>query len=579
MKLKLLMALLLILPIVYADSGSMKILAVSEQNGTYEGRLADLYLAVSPGYGRVYIESQPLSQLDLQFSTRLARDVACDYTEVDCEDYDFFYTIKASSSIVGGPSAGAAATILTTALLSNEVIDNETTITGTINSGGVIGPVGRIKDKIDSASIGKIKKVLIPYGSIEEGVDLIEYGRNKGIEVIEVSDLDDALYHFTGQEKIYAQNISINPKYQTIMRSVAEGMCNQSMNTLKKTLNYIYKEGKAIPDPALEIERSASEFYMKGQTFMDKEKYYSGASQCFGSNVRYREFEYLVKEYGKEEILAISNSTSGYLNELDEQINKESKKYLSDLEAYMIIKERIMDAEKNIQEALKTGSLNALSYAVERANSAFMWSKFFDMNEKKIKLANLETSCLNRLTEVNELHSYVSLFLPNVLGGVDEDIELIRKYIDNKDYELCLFKASKTKADINVILSSIGVSENQIDSLLKRKITAAKKVIIKENSKSVFPILGYSYYEYANSLKDTERYLSLVYSEYGLELSNLDVYFKDGRFSFSLPSFNFGGMDTRAVSFLFAGILVGIVITLFVSRKRKRKKFKGIIKF
>ena len=574
-KLCLVVILLFSLSVVYADSGSIKLLAISETGGNYTGSLADLYLAISSGIGRVYIESYPLSKLDTQFSTRLARDVACEFSDVDCSKYDFFYTIKAGSSIVGGPSAGAAATVLTVSLLNNMEIDNQTAITGTINSGGIIGPVGGIKEKIDAAHLSGVKKMLVPYGSDEE---LIEYGKNKSVEVIEVSDLDEALFYFTGESRTYAQNISIDPSYNEIMKEIATIMCNNTMAMLEKTLNYVYEEGEIIPDELLELELGASDLYTRGQLFFDDGKYYSAASQCFGANVRYREFEYELKNVDKEGILKIANSLSVYLSELDEEISKGGIRYLSDLEAYMIIKERIVDAERNINEAIEDESLTALSYAVERSNSAFMWSKFFGLKDKKIRLdkEKLKTSCQEKLTEVSELYRYGNILLPNVFENARNDIETVDGYFKNGDYELCLFKASKTKADINVILSGAGTQEEQIDALLRGKINAAKKVIIRENEKGIFPILGYSYYEYAGSLEESDKFLSLVYAEYGLELSNLDIYFKGDSFKLPKISINFDQFDQKAIIFLILGVLVGAGVTVLLYKKRR--KFKGAIK-
>ena len=73
--------------------------------------------------------------------------------------YDFFYTIRANSNIVGGPSAGAAITVLTVSVLEDLPLNKKASITGTINTGGIIGPVGSVLPKIDSASKSGIKKI------------------------------------------------------------------------------------------------------------------------------------------------------------------------------------------------------------------------------------------------------------------------------------------------------------------------------------------------------------------------------------------------------------------------------------
>ncbi|MDO8095097.1 MAG: hypothetical protein Q6360_16590, partial [Candidatus Brocadiales bacterium] len=102
-----------LISVAYAQTGHMKLLAVSETKEGYSGITADLYLKVEPGSGKVFIESFPLTKMDTQISTRFAKETACYELEMDCDKYDFFYTVNADTALIGGPSAGAAAAVLT----------------------------------------------------------------------------------------------------------------------------------------------------------------------------------------------------------------------------------------------------------------------------------------------------------------------------------------------------------------------------------------------------------------------------------------------------------------------------------
>src|SRR3989338_8720046 len=155
---------LFLAPVVYAEQGHMRLLAVSDTAKGQVGGIADLYLETKPGTGRVFLETFPLTMVDTQISTRLAKEMACGFAEYDCTKLDFFYTITADSSIVAGPSAGAAISVLTFSVLKGIDIDEKTAITGTINSGGLIGPVGGLKAKIEAAEMNGFTKVLIPIG-------------------------------------------------------------------------------------------------------------------------------------------------------------------------------------------------------------------------------------------------------------------------------------------------------------------------------------------------------------------------------------------------------------------------------
>jgi len=128
------------------DTRHLSLLAVQEgPNGTYVGSTADLYLEIKDGSGRVFLDTSPLTKIDTQISTRYAKEIACSYFDLDCDKYDFIYTIRAQSSIIGGPSAGAAIAALTTVAVMDIDYDETVAISGTINSGGIVGQVGGLK--------------------------------------------------------------------------------------------------------------------------------------------------------------------------------------------------------------------------------------------------------------------------------------------------------------------------------------------------------------------------------------------------------------------------------------------------
>jgi len=322
MKLKLLIIFLLLIPIASAQ-GHIKLLAVKETPDGYEGSLADLYLDIKPGSGRVFLDTFPLTKLDTQMSTRFAKEIACDYLNLDCSNYDFFYTITADSSIIGGPSAGSSITLLTIAVLEKNKIDEEVVVSGTINSGGLIGPVGGLKEKITAAAETNIKKVLIPKGerfvkdvpskktviitpkdlfNITEKIndtnitiDLFEYGQDLGLEVVEVSTVDDLIYEFTGIKPEKTEiNLTVNEEYKETMKGLAIELCNRS----KK----LQKEIKSPNNQTKSIIELAENLTMKGKTAFENKNYYASASYCFGSNVKFTNAIFEIKNLTVEEI-------------------------------------------------------------------------------------------------------------------------------------------------------------------------------------------------------------------------------------------------------------------------------------
>ena len=150
--------LILLCSAVSAADRSLVLLTVSETGDTKIGGTANLDLEKKPGSGRIFIDSFPLTKLDTQISTRFANEIACQQLEKNCNRYDFFYTIRADTSIVGGPSAGLGIALLTGASLLNLDPITDVTVTGTINSGGIVGPVGGMYQKVYAAQEKKYQE-------------------------------------------------------------------------------------------------------------------------------------------------------------------------------------------------------------------------------------------------------------------------------------------------------------------------------------------------------------------------------------------------------------------------------------
>ena len=87
--------------------------------------------------------------------------------------------------------------------------------------------------------------------------------------------------------------------------------------------------------------------------------------------------------------------------------------------------------------------------------------------------------------------------------------------------------------------------------------------------------MGYSYYEYANSLKDNDIFSALLYSEYALELGNLDIYFKesDGK-NKNITINRILSIDKKLVGAFVIGMLIGAIGAFLVRRRDKKVKIK-----
>ncbi|HJN57243.1 MAG: S16 family serine protease [Candidatus Woesearchaeota archaeon] len=590
--------LLLLIPTVNAQRGNMKLLAVSETNNGYKGGVADLFLEIKPGSGRVFLETFPLTKVDTQISTRFAKEIACDFAEADCEKFDFFYTITAGSSIIAGPSAGAAISVLTFSLIKDIDYDKNIAITGTINSGGLIGPVGGIKAKIEAADRIGLKKVLIPLGeliaaetitgndaankstnpSINESFDLEEIRKELDMDIIEVSTLDEAIFEFTGKRfRQKKADLTISPDYKDTMKMLAIQLCSRSTKLKNKISDF-----PAAGNRTEQIQKNAFNLSEKGKDSFNDGTYYSAASYCFGANVEFNYLDLLAQNLTEKEITEKVQELKEEIKNFDTEIGNRGIKTITDLESYMVVKERLIEANDFLNLALETitnknTSLHNLAYSIERINSAESWSKFLSNTGKKFDLNSevIKNTCKTKLSEVEERLQYVQLYFPQNLANTRKELEYAYLDLEENNYELCLFKASKAKANVDTILSVFGVSTDNINSIIDQKLNIVERNLVEETEKGIFPILGYSYFEYANSLKNSDPFSALLYSGYALELSNLDIYFKSYN-----GNINFPEIDKKLFVVLISGIILGIIIANIarISKKTTKRKPKRINK-
>ena len=620
------------LPYVSADpfsaAGHITLLAVSENSNNYieSGNTADLYLEIKDGNGKVYLDTFPLSKIDTQLSTRFARDYACHYLDKDCSKLDFFYTIRSDSLIIGGPSAGAAAAVLTIALLDNQKIDQSIAVTGTINSGGIIGPVGSIKAKIAIASANNIKKVLIPQGkryylekeslllaehiaknneninesrnktinkpinytdlNLNISTDLYEYGKEKGIEVKEVLTIDEAMREYTGIDySINLDEITLDPLYVITMNKIAKDLCERYVKLQQNWKSQHESEGSkeniSLYDESILLINRSNIAMSKGQS-------YAAASFCFGANVNLNTLLFNATLQTAERQNHQLEQLFAAVIKAKNDLNKQELETITDLQAYLVVKERLDEAEDIIKKTLDavkaiwtidtankiniTNSLEMesiyynIAFSAERLYSAYLWSSFinhqgrrFDLNEDVIK-----EGCIKKIAETEERLQYLHLTYPYEVTDITIGIKKAYDNLHNDNYKQCLSQALKTKAEIDVILSVSGIDDQNLQELLAVKSNVINQIIAKQQKKDIFPILGYSYYEYSQSLADKDISSALIYAEYAIEFSNIEIYLDDKTITNQRNIFNeirdYLSIDIEMVLVFIIGILAGVFL-------------------
>lgn len=547
----------------------MTLLAVSETEDGLVGGTADLYLEIRPGTGRIFMETFPFTKVDTQMSTRFANEIACDYIDADCDDYDFFYTLRAGSSILAGPSAGSSIAVLTIAALKGWEVDDSLAVTGTINSGGFIGPVGGLEEKVEAASREGLQGVLVPFGeslSRERNRSVLPENATyqPNITVTEVATLDEAVEAFTGRQVKEDRAISLDNSYSETMRGLASILCDRTAS-LKTSLNETA--------PAINASRLSQAVNLTGQgeQAFANATYYSAASFCYGANVEYSRLLLEEQNLSARDIMEHHTRLRERIRDFESDIEAKEIRTITDLESYMVTKERLDEAIEHLDELTKANDteqkITRLALAGERLNSAYSWFTFFGKEGREFTFDEpaLQSSCTIKIAEVEERLQYVSQYFPQQMADLGEELEEAKADSLRGDYALCLFKASRTKASVGMVMSVLGVRPDDYGEVLDIKLNIVRNMIAEQTEQDIFPILGYSYYEYASSLQEKNQLSALLYAEYALELGNLDMYFKDKE------TFQIGDYINYELAGIFAGgILVGLIASIGFRRRAKR---------
>ncbi len=200
---------------------SIPIVAVSNDE---TGVVDEMNLKLIPGSNDLLMNTNPFLEPDLQYALKTAVTYAESRDSSYRADKDFIFNFSSEGAqLIGGESAGAAATILAIAALENKGLKSDAVITGTINEDGTIGEIEGVMEKAEAVSDAGYKYFLVPKGqskvtyyerqvrrrSTDQGydilrsryvprtLDLAEAAKDEwGLDIIEVSDIDEAMPYF-----------------------------------------------------------------------------------------------------------------------------------------------------------------------------------------------------------------------------------------------------------------------------------------------------------------------------------------------------------------------------------------------
>lgn len=548
--------------------------AVASTDSGYVGVISTITVTIqSNGSGRVFVDTLPLTQVDMQGSARLAVKVASalvqndNNSNINPSNYDYFFVVRTDAPIIGGPSAGGIMTVATISLLENWDIDNKTVMTGMINPDGSIGPIGGINQKIDAAHSVGAKRFLIPKGqgtytdiqtvtdnngwtrAIPVTKNVADYAMdNYGIEVVEVAEVSEAVENFTGYSFEYEQYESqiTTEDYIESMKPLATTLLEEAKTEYKNAQDLF--NNSSIPnswpnlyrDDVEESLTSAKQKLEESENWFDIDIYYTSTSKSFQSLISSRFVKYVCEYFNANDenentefIINLLNSTEMLYNEKSELAKTSDVDGFISLQCIGAAQGRVTEAKQYLDSAKAAFEkdhlttyydimdfLYNIAFTVERCKSIGWWVGIGDhFNETgNIDNSTLENLALEYIEDAQQSAIYSGIILDQMgkssayLTNAEELLDSARENLDSGYAAAALFEALEGSVKANLAIETIGMESIDKINMTKEK---ANSRISKSRRLGIEPVLAVSYYEYAESLTNESSYdTALIYYKY-----------------------------------------------------------------
>ena len=613
--------------------------AVASTESGYIGVISTITVTIQNGSGRVFVDTMPLTQVDMQGSARLAVKVASALVEkdencdVDPSSFDYFFVVRTSAPIIGGPSAGAIMTVATIALLENWEINDYTVMTGMINPDASVGPVGGIIHKIEAGYSVGATRFLIPKGqgtytelvtkTVTEGIwrrtitypetrDVAEYAMdNYGIEVVEVEEINDALRYFTGfnfSKTVSDQRITTED-YIDSMKPLASTLLSEAEDMYYNASDLF--DNSSIPNAYPTYYRSqvsnslsdSLDLLQQSMDLYDQGLYYSSTSKSFNSLINSRFVRYSCEYFNTvDRDIYFTNLIENISTFYDEQSIKAKNAEICGMISLQCVgaaQRRVSESEDYISDASEIyeqydhlGALYKLSFGMERSRSVGWWlniSNFFN-DTCEISEKVLESLAAEYIEDAQQSVVYSSVILQEVGESstyLTEAEELIESARDNleEDYDAsAFFKALEALAKGNLALELL---DSNPEERINRARDSASSSISDSRDLGIEPVLAVSYFELAHTFVNESAFsVAIEYYKYSdiiagaLGFINLTEGTSSSRYvgspEIGSPSrgFGFTGFFEFVIIVILAGIAglgLGLIIGDLSSKKKEEK--------
>lgn len=590
-----------------SDPVVMRGAAVAETPNGFVGSTATFTITVAEnGSGRVFLDTFPLTQIDMQGSARLASRVAAQVSGKALHDFDFFFVIRSGSTQIGGPSAGATLTVGAIAALNGWKVRSDVLMTGTIQPDGSIGPVGGIPEKAQAAADVGVRTFLFPAGeerqplsaSPGQFVDMPDYcATTLRITCIPVADVFAAVENMT--DHAFNRPPVTGDVTGDSFRAKLGPLSEQLLEQARARVNEAEAELAGVTNTQARTTISAeladaNATLRRAESAYSNGTYYTAASLSFQASIaghdardRARVSKSSDPATTLQELLtAARNAVASARAEVDSAPLRTT----SDFESAGAAQVRVIEAEQRLAQAnlliqngtdISSGIYEA-AYAIERAQTATWWLQLgHDVQSgAKVDAAGLEETARNAITTSTEEIAYVEAVFAQSnsgapLGNARVRLASAESAIERRYYAAAILNAfeAQVRASNTLLVASFGtIPPERIEG---QRIEAAR-AIQSARARGVEPLLAESEYEFGGTLEDPVEQAAF----YGLARLTANLAGVSDAFeaSESATSTRFQGIpsaiapDARlVVVILVVGVAIGSIFGILIGRGGKRE--------
>jgi len=516
------------------DGVTIPIVAAFSTEEGESGILLNATVIVTEGDGRVFVDTQPYTQVDLQGSTRIAALVASDITGIDPSKYDFYYIIEITSPLIGGPSAGAALTVATIAEIENWPLKEGVVMTGMINPDGSIGPVGGIPYKLDAVAENGATLFIVPEGQTEVviietnfdhngsiivkkeipiTVDIVKRGKKQNVKVVEAINIEDAVELFTGKKihrEIPAKGVW-SDEYLDVLRPLSRDVMDEAA--------LLYQSMQHETTNFTDLLESQNDLIKKGEEQYEVQEYYAAVNTglLILNNLKYIQWseEYQASENNETYLNNLFENVSREVNQSRQELENFSADGIVDVDCVGAAEIRIVMAERMLDGARETDSTDqfifTLASASNRAETVTWWLSLANSNHHTSDdilksragwyLGMSSSVVTYSRTVIGETGGYHGVSF--ILNDAEEARERAQIEFDRGYYSGAIFDSLFATVQASTAISLMGAAN--IETKISRSAEAARIAIEDARNTGIEPVLAVSAYEFADSLESPSQ--------------------------------------------------------------------------